>query len=248
MLRKATGLDWAGDPIEIKGRFRPGHGEETYEQMVEHFKDYNDVAGDHPSNLLSTALALNAYMIDHESKYKEWVLEYVEAWRQRALDNDGIIPTNIGLDGTIGGECEGKWYGGCYGWGFTVIVPQTGELAHRNRQYWGFVGMMNAYFLTGDDKYLEAWRKQTDRVNAQKKVIDGRDMYPRMYGDDGWYGWVPAPYTYNQLEIYYLSMKASDRKFLEGDAWLKYLAGNNPGYLEQALASQDERGIAPVRV
>ncbi len=27
--------------------------------MLAHFKDYNDVAGDHPLNLLSTTLALN---------------------------------------------------------------------------------------------------------------------------------------------------------------------------------------------
>jgi hypothetical protein len=45
LLRKATGLDWAGDPIEVKGRFRLGHGEETYEQMVAHFQDYNDIVG-----------------------------------------------------------------------------------------------------------------------------------------------------------------------------------------------------------
>ena len=83
LLRKSTGLDWAGDPIEVKNRFRPGHGEETYEQMVEHFKDYNDIVGDHPSNLLATALAMNAYMLNHEPKYKDWVLEYVGAWRER---------------------------------------------------------------------------------------------------------------------------------------------------------------------
>ena len=63
LLRKATGLDWAGDPIEIKNRFHLGHGEESYEQMVAHFKDYNDIVGDHPQNLLTTSLALNAYML-----------------------------------------------------------------------------------------------------------------------------------------------------------------------------------------
>ena len=36
LLRKATGLDWAGDPIQIENRFRPGHGESTYAQMLEH--------------------------------------------------------------------------------------------------------------------------------------------------------------------------------------------------------------------
>ena len=31
------------------------------------------------------------------------VLAEAQQWRQRILDNKGIIPTNIGLDGTIGG-------------------------------------------------------------------------------------------------------------------------------------------------
>ena len=62
LLRKATALDWAGDPIEIEGRFKPGHGENTFEQMLQHFEEYNDIVGDHPLNLASTTLALNAYM------------------------------------------------------------------------------------------------------------------------------------------------------------------------------------------
>ena len=37
LMRKATGLDWAGDPIEIENRFKPKHGETSYAQMVEHF-------------------------------------------------------------------------------------------------------------------------------------------------------------------------------------------------------------------
>ena len=237
LMRKATGLDWAGDPIEVENRFDLGHGERTYAEMVAHFKDYNDVVGDHPLNLIATTLPLNAYLLTGENKYRRWLLNYVDAWLDRMRANNDIIPSNIGLDGTIGGATDGKWYGGTYGWGFTVIVPQTGGLAHRNRQHWGFVGFMNAFFLTGDDKYLDAWRKQTARVNAQKRTINGQAMYPRMYGDKGWYGWVPSPYSYNQLEIYYLSMKDSDRRFLEGDAWLKYLDGNNPGYPEQALRS-----------
>ena len=104
------------------------------------------------------------------------------------IANGNIIPSNIGLDGSIGGETEGKWYGGTYGWAFTVIVPQTGELAHRNRQHWSFVGFMNAFMLTGDDNYLDVWRKQANKINAQEKTVDGKEMYPRMYGDDGWYG------------------------------------------------------------
>ena len=49
-----------------------------------------------------------------------WLLEYVDAWADRADANGGIIPSNVGLDGTIGGGADGKWYGGAYGWSFTI--------------------------------------------------------------------------------------------------------------------------------
>ncbi len=248
LMRKATGLDWAGDPIEVENRFHLGHGERTYDEMVAHFKDYNDVVGDHPLNLIATTLPLNAYLLTGEARYRTWLIDYVDAWADRMKRNNDIIPSNIGLDGTIGGETDGKWYGGTYGWGFTVVIPQTGGPAHRNRQHWGFVGFMNAYFLTGDDRYLESWRKQTTRVNAQKRTIDGRVMYPRMFGDKGWYGWVPQPYSYNQLEIYYLSMTTQDRRSPENDPWPKYLAGTNPSYpapaLRADLAEVRRRAIA----
>lgn len=235
LMRKATGLDWTGDPIEVEHRFDLAHGERSYAEMLAHFKDYNDVVGDHPLNLLATTLALNAYLITHEPKYRQWLLGYVDAWRERMVENQNIIPSNIGLDGTIGGECDGKWYGGTYGWGFSVVVPQTGDLAHRNRTYWSFIGFMNAYLLTGDDRYLDVWRKQTDAINAQKKIVDGIAMYPRMHGDQGWYNFVPQPYRFNALELYYLSMRQSDRLRTPETPWLSYLEGNNPEYPVTAL-------------
>ena len=71
---------------------------------------------------------------------------------------------------------------------------------------------MNAYLLNGDDRYLDIWRRQRDTINAQQKLIDGRVMYPRMYGDQGWYGYVPEKYSFNNRELYFLSMKPSDLK------------------------------------
>jgi len=235
LMRKATGLDWAGDPIEVKGRFKPRHGEDTYEQMVEHFKDYNDIVGDHPQNMGATSLALNAYMLDHEPKYKEWLLEYVDAWRERTIRNDGIIPTNIGLDGTIGGETDGKWYGGVYGWGFSVRDPATGQLANRNTHGLGITGFGNALLLTGDQKYVDVWRDMINAINKQVKTINGKKMYPRMYGDNGWYDFSPSPYSQGSREIYYWSMNPEDKERLEGDAWLNFLDGNDPDYPVRAL-------------
>jgi hypothetical protein len=237
LMRKATGLDWAGDPIEVKGRFRLRHGEDTYEQMVFHFKDYNDIIGDHPQNMAATSLAVNAYMLAQEPKYRQWVLEYVDAWLERVRENGGIIPTNIGLDGTIGGATDGKWYGGVYGWGFTVEVPQTGAMANRNTHGIGLLGFGNALLLTGDQKYVDVWRTQIDKVNANAKVIDGKKMYPSMYGDDGWYAYGPSPYATGAVQVWYWSMNPDDLERIGTGGWNGFLAGRNDNYPEQQLRS-----------
>ena len=235
LLRKATGLDWAGDPIEVENRFRPKHGESTYEQMFEHFKDYNDIVGDHPQNLKSTTLAFNAYSLTHDEKYRTWLLEYVDAWRERMIANNNIIPTNIGLDGKIGSDAGGHWWGGVYGWGFTVYDPASKKMASRNQHHAGIQGFMNAYALTGDDRYLDAWRKQIDAVNSNKKMIDGKMQYPTMFGEKGWYEYTPNPYSAGAMEIAYLSMKPDDLQRVAENGWLRYLAGKDASYPERAL-------------
>ena len=235
LLRKATALDWAGDPIEIEGRFDPAHGERNFEEMLAHFEDYTDVVGDHPINLAATTLGLNAFMVEGARKYRDWVVEYVDAWAERASANNGILPSNIGLDGTIGGECDGKWYGGCYGWGFTVVVPQTGELSNRNAISRGVAGFGNALLLTGQQKYVDVWRGMLAAVNANTRTVDGRTMYPHMYGDDGWYDYRESPYSQGALDVYYWSMDRKDLKYVPDDAWLKYLDGENDGFVEAAL-------------
>jgi len=241
MLRKATGLDWAGDPIEVKGRFKPGHGERNYEEMIAHFKDYNDVAGDHPLNMGVTTLAINAFMIDGEETYYTWAKEYLDAWVERTEANNGIIPTNIGLDGTIGGACDGKWYGGVYGWGFTTIVPQTGLPA--NRPYFLIrvhLSFGNGLLLTGDQKYVDTWRGVLEQVNANNRVENGQTLYPHMHGDDGWYDYRPDPLNIGALEIYYWSMNREDLKRIPMTGWIAFLEGQDPDYPVEALQNDLE--------
>ena len=74
LMRKSTGPDWAGDSIEVEGRFKPGHGERNDAEMVAHFEDYNDVVGDHPLNLSTTTLAFNAFMLSGDAAYKDWLV------------------------------------------------------------------------------------------------------------------------------------------------------------------------------
>jgi hypothetical protein len=140
MMHKATTYDWVGDPVP--GSFHLLHGkqgqrklvnlESVYDKMLAHCAEYLDSVGDHPLNLASTGLALNAYMLTGEKKYKDWILEYVGAWKQRTDGNGGNIPSNIGLNGKPGGEYGGRWYKGTYGWNFTIYDGEIDQVASRN--------------------------------------------------------------------------------------------------------------------
>ena len=235
LMRKTTGLDWAGDPIEVENRFHLGHGERSYAEMVAHFKDYNDILGDHPQNMSSMTLASNAYILTGEEKYKKWLIDYADAWLERMKQNNGIIPSSVGLDGSIGGETDGKWWGSVYGWGFSVIVPQTGEIAHRTRVYRAVDGFGNAYLLTGDRKYIDAWTKMIDLVNSNSKIIDGVRHYPYMYGDNGWYDFQPNPVSWGLLNSWFWTQDEKDKARVKNDPWVRYLSGDDDDFPAREL-------------
>ena len=178
LLRQATALDWAGDPIDVAGRFRTLHGETSYQEMLDHFRDYTDVVGDNPMNLGATTLAFTAYALTGETKYRDWVLEYVDAWVERTDANNGLLPTSVGLDGKI--DSGYGWYGGVYGWGFSVLqIPWRGEVAHRNATFARAVyGFGSALLLTGERRYVDLWRRMLDLVNANSKNGEWRGRVP----------------------------------------------------------------------
>jgi hypothetical protein len=202
MLREGTAYDWGGDKTfgkfhllhNLGGRSEMMDYEKEYPGIIHHFYFFpQSTAGDHPLNLVTTQLALNAYMLDHEDKYIDWLVEYADAWKNRALENGGNFPGNISLEGVIGGavsdkwyfdkkSATGKWYMGTYGWNFSYY-HWTKKIHHENNLFWGiWPGMGNAYLVTGDISYIEALRKQVDNLYAQKKIIDGKEMIPRNYG------------------------------------------------------------------
>jgi hypothetical protein len=52
---------------------------EAYKETLHHFYYFPQrTGGDHPLNLVATQLALNAYMLDHEEKYRDWLVEYAD--------------------------------------------------------------------------------------------------------------------------------------------------------------------------
>ena len=254
MLRDATTYDWVGDPV--RGRFHILHSpngrgsmlefETWYPRMLAHCEEYLDSVGDHPLNMGATLLGLNAFMLSGQARYREWVLEYVDAWLERVEKTGGMIPTNVGLDGEPGGEYHGQWWKGTYGWNFTIFDGEIRRIAHRNTVTSGaWPGFSNAYLLTGDSKYIDVLRRQIDILYDHKKIVDGRTLLPQMYGDPKGYGSHGEPEFYHftpnlfldrLTEIYLWSMDRRDlSRIPRSEGWIAFLEGSDPDYPVRAL-------------
>lgn len=240
LLRKATALDWVGDPFDAAG-FVALHGESTYAQFLEHYQEYTDVAGDHFLNLVATTLPTNAYMATGEAKYRRWIVDYMDTWLGRMKQNRGIIPSFVDVDGRIGGA-EGRWWGNAYGWGFSPVNPVNGRREDRNRIPRALIGFSNALLVTGERKYVDAWRSMIDAVNANARQANGRTEYPTMYGAEGWYGWQREPWSVGALDVWYWSMAAADRARIGANPWVEFVEGKNATYAETML----ERDLASI--
>ena len=156
------------------------------------------------------------------------------------IANGGVIPSKVGLDGKVGGDA-GPWYGGVYGWNFGYKDPVTGKPVPRNTTGLALVGFSNAYLLTGDDRFLDVWRKQIATINAQAKTVEGRKLYPHMHGEKGWHDFQPAPYANGAEELWYWSMRDDDRRMAPRSGWLAFLDGQAPDYPEQAFRGEFSR-------
>ncbi len=253
MLRKATTYDWVGDPVP--GSFHLLHNsasrskllnlEANYKKMLAHCDEYLDSVGDNSLNLASTNLAVNAYALTGEAKYKKWIEEYMGAWKQRTAETGGFIPSNIGLDGKLGGAHNGQWWKGTYGWNFTIFDGELEKIAHRNYFVAGsWPGFSNALLVTGDQSYIDVLRKQMDLLYAQKRTVNGKLMLPQMYGDPKgykyngkpeWYQYSDNLYTDRLAEIYFWSMDRRDLERVPLTGFLGYLEGKDADYPTKAL-------------
>ncbi len=259
MLRRATVYDWVGDPVP--GTFHLLHNPardqkmldliEWYPRMLAHCEEYLDSVGDNFLNMGATLLGLNAYALTHENKYRDWTLDYMNAWKERTAKTGGMIPSNIGLDGELGGEHDGQWWKGTYGWNFTIFDGELQQIAHRN--YFtaaSWAGFSNALLLTGDQSYVDVLRKQLDLIYEHKKVENGKTLLPQMYGDPRGYKYNGKPefyqYTGNLFtdrltEIYLWSMDRKDLERVPTDkGWIGFLEGNDPDYPARAMAADFE--------
>lgn len=207
---------------------------------------------DVPLNLTSTSLITNAYLYTGDAHFRQWVLDYLQAWAERIAANNGICPDNIGPNGIIGETLDGKWWGGYYGWrwphGFmSIIQPLT-------------IAAMNAVLLTGDMSYLDIPRGQIDRIIELGRLENQALMVPNRHLDSGWSDYRPLRPEY-PLQIWFMSQAEGDRARLErfperltdwsavapgrgkGDdihiaPYYRYLERANPGYPLSVLQAQ----------
>jgi hypothetical protein len=128
-------------------------------------------------NLMSTSMVMNAYLHTGKQKYKDWILEYTAAWRERTEQNGGLVPDNVGRNGKIGGNMGGKWYGGYYGWtwphGFYFIADAV------------TIACENEALLRGDTGVIGWIRSQYDRMLALAVDHEGTLQIPLKHSEPG---------------------------------------------------------------
>jgi hypothetical protein len=248
VTRPVTPVDWDGDENP---------------KRAARFSTSSNIRGDHPLNLLAVTLATQAYLLTHEAKYKRWALEYVDAWRDRSAANGGNFPSNIGLDGTIGGEWAGKWYGGIFGWN----SPDDGLRNYVLRGIPAAFGQ--AAMLSRDASYIAPVRRQVDNIFAAAITENGRRLVPHYYGESprpgsgqaggkvGWYGYRQGEFfptgalgnlSETTIELYLWSLDAADarrilpnppdRRSVQG--WIEFLRGTRPDYPVEALQQEQQ--------
>ena len=167
--------------------------------------------GDVATNLHVCSLIANAFLMTGDEKYKRWLLEYVDAWIERAARYDGFLPDNVGLSGEVGEYTGGKWYGSMYGW--------TWPHGFYNIAMAAILAGIECFLLTGEKKYLELPRNQIRKVMSEGKMAnlneqpmslehhwtgqikalgDRADSWvvPYCYGDSGWSDWQPLAPMY----------------------------------------------------
>ena len=142
--------------------------------------------GDTAVNLAATSLSTLAFAMTGEEEYRQWVQRYVEAWIDRARANGGVMPDNVGLDGTVGSHMNGNWYGANYGWTHPHGWRSVGQAIATAAQ--------NATLLTGDRGWLELLRSQIDELAQRGVERDGQLFLPHRFGEPGHVHYRPYPF------------------------------------------------------
>ena len=186
--------------IDKYGMKTPWSEDATYAEILTRI-NARQSRGDVPLNLGATSLLTHAFLYTGEEKYRAWVIDYLDAWKERTKRNGGIIPDNIGLSGEIGEHNDGKWWGGYYGWrwphgSFSILEPLC-------------IAGTNAAVLTGDLSHLDLPRSQLDMQWALGKDENGQRLVPNRHYDEGWRDF-RRPHPMYPIYLWNLSMAEED--------------------------------------
>ena len=204
--------------------------------------------GDVPVNLGVVGLVAHTYTLTGDDKYRTWIADYVEAWMERIERNGGIIPDNVGLDGRIGENRQGQWWGGFYGWAASSSYQMMFNAMT--------VASTCAHLVTGDKGYLDLARSQFDMLLERAVEREGRVLIPYRHNEEGWIGHAPMGHQ-QPIQLWFASQEERDWQRLEtirrgrrrsgaacaqndprgadDRAWTRYLAGGCPGFPEEVL-------------
>ena len=181
--------------------------------------------GDVPLNLTATSMIVHAYLYNGDQKYKNWVVDYIDAWYKRTKENNGIMPDNVGLSGEIGECMDGKWWGGYYGWrwphGAMNLLEST------------IIAGLNAMLLTGDEGFLDLARSQQDLLWSLGREENGDWVVPFKHLDSGWSGYGTMSPNF-PLQLWNASQSDADLD--------RILRLGNPGRLDKDLSGRDSNG------
>lgn len=178
--------------------------DENRREEVSRLFDEVVLRADIPDNLACTALMTNAYLYTGEDKYRQWVLDYTEAWIERTETNGRIIPDNVGPNGVTGERRHGQWWGGWYGW--------NSRNSARNAFLAATIASECCVLLTGDFGYLELIRSQIQLLLSKSKTgEDGQLLVPtRVMPGDEWVDFQPMHLQWLG-RLYHTSMDPRDR-------------------------------------
>lgn len=225
----------------------------VYEEVIRLLNE-RMTRGDVPLNMNASGQMTHAFLYSADESLKKWVIDYLNRWHQRARDNDGIMPDNVGLSGKVGEYLDGKWWGGHYGWRWphglvTITEPITNIVS-------------NALLMTGDYSYLTLAREHIDKNFSLGKEIDGIWHTPNKHFDSGWTDYRPMN-PFHAIHLWFRSLADEDQQRIERCRgaldwksvtfpekpfsvkhynantlpWYEYINGNLPDYPTQVLAA-----------
>jgi hypothetical protein len=185
-------------------------------------------SGDTAVNLAASGLVLNALILTDDPRYRDWIAEYVGAWRERATARGGVLPDNVAPDGTVGGLLDGRWYGGHYGWSWPHGWYSVGHAA--------MIAALAGAAATGDGSYLDLVRPALDEIISHGKIMTyveadssirskwaaqlGEDVItptlhvPFRHADRGWFDYNPMLMAV-PIALWHHSASVADRERIE---------------------------------